>query len=100
MAAKSRHSQHVMDEAVKRKLAGESVAVLSKYYGISRAGFYLWEKKYKQSALKVFSRAGMSPSSIKESDTQDLKIKLGEALREIARLREKLFNLMLKHNEV
>ncbi len=92
--------QHTIDEAVKRYLAGESAAVLAKYYKISKPGFYLWVAKYKQELLKNADRAHMSP---KDADLVDKRVLLTEleAMRvENRKLRDKVVTLMMKAGEM
>jgi hypothetical protein len=68
----TKHPQHVIDAAVKRHLDGESAAILAKYYGMSRPGFYLWVKKYKTARLEEAARppAGIDGLACGELDAE------------------------------
>ena len=92
--------QHVIDEAVKRYMAGEPVTTLSKYYKISRPGFYLWVKKYKEDLLEKSKTAGMSPKDAEQADKRVLLIELEQARQENRKLRDKVVALMLKGGEI
>lgn len=88
--------QHVIDEAVKRHLAGEPVSTLAKHYKISRAGFYLWVAKAKQAMLAKASTVDMTP---KEKELSDKRVLIAEiqALRlENRRLRELVLDGMIR----
>lgn len=80
--------------AVKRYLAGEQVQALAKEYKVSRPGFYLWINKYKEDLVAQAKRAGMSAESIEKSDKVNLAIENQAMKAEIARLKQKLFELM------
>lgn len=89
--------EHKIKEAVKRYLAREgSVEELAKEYKVSRPGFYLWIKRYKEDLVAQAKRAGMSAESIEASDKVNLAIENQAMKVEITRLKQKLFELMDK----
>lgn len=92
----TKRPQHEIDTAVKRFLDGESAAVLAKLYKISKAGFYLWVKRYKANILETSKRSGMNPRDVEISDKRTLVTEV-EALRlENRKLRDKVVSLMMK----
>lgn len=96
----TKRPQHEIDAAVKRYLAGEPVSVLSKYYRVSRPGFYLWIAKYKEDLLKKASKENMSPKDAATSDKRVLMTE-NEALRaEVRKLRDKVIDMMVKSGEL
>jgi hypothetical protein len=97
---KTTRPQHVIDEAVKRRMAGESVAVLAKYYKISRPGFYLWVKKYKEQLLEKSKHNGMSTHDAEVSDKRTLIAEVQALRLENQKLRNKVVSLMIKSGEM
>lgn len=96
----TKRPQHQIDEAVKRYLAGEPVTVLSKYYKISRPGFYLWVSKYKAEMLKKASQVNMTEADAKTADKRVL-ITENQALKaEVRKLRDKVLDMMIKAGEL
>lgn len=92
--------QHVIDEAVKRHMAGESVRVLAKYYKISVPQFYNWIAAYKQELLEQAAKRDMSP---KEAELVDKRVLIAEnqAMKlELRKLRDKVINLMIKTGDL
>ena len=97
--ARIRHPQKVINEAVEKFLAGEQVRVLAKLYGVSRPCFYLWIKKYKAAVLANEGRVGMTPKALHDADMRELRVKVGMLTQDNARLKAKLFDCMLRHND-
>lgn len=95
----TKRPQHVIDEAVKRFMDGEQATVLAKLYKISKAGFYLWVKKYKQDLLENSKRAGMSASDVALSDKRTLVTEVEQLRLENRKLRDKVVSLMMKSGE-
>lgn len=95
-----RHPQHVIEQAVRRYLAGEKVPVLAKHYRISRPGFYLWVKKFKAAALERDSRFDMSPQAIESAEIYKRDVEIGALRLELSRVKKKLFEIMVKHSEI
>lgn len=96
----TKRPQHVIDEAVRRHMAGESAAVLAKFYKISKPGFYLWVKKYKEQLLAQNAREGLTP---KEAELTDKRVLIAEnqALKlEVRKLRDKVVSMMIKAGEL
>ena len=96
----TKRPQHVIDEAVKRHMAGESAAVLAKLYKISKPGFYLWVKKYKEAMLDRAKRGDMTPQDAETADKRTLIAEIQELKIENRKLRDKLVTLMLKSGEI
>ena len=97
---KTTRPQHIIDEAVKRYLAGEDVNVLCKYYKVSRAGFYIWVRKYKAHILETDRRATMLPASLEAEDHATI-VAQNKILRdENQRLRNKLVAMLLASGEL
>ena len=99
MPAKNKTSrpQHEIERFVKRFLAGEQAVTVAKEARISKAGFYLWVKKYKDAMLDRSKRVGMSSQSM---DTANLRFENERLNKEVKRLKELLFNQMIKHGEL
>lgn len=89
-------SHEKIEEAVKRYLAGESAAVLAKYYKISRPGFYLWIKKVQAEMLDKAKHANMTPASLEKSDRVTMRVEIGALKAENERLKRKLFEMMIE----
>lgn len=96
----TRRPQHVIDEAVRRHMNGESAVVLAKLNKISKAGFYLWVKKYKQNLLEQSKRAGMTPADAEHSDKRTLIVELQALKEENQKLRNKVVSLMIKSGDM
>lgn len=96
----TKRPQHEIDQAVKRFLdGGEQAVVLAKLYKISKAGFYLWVKKYKQDLLDKSRRAGLSPDQVQSSDKRTLVTEVEQLRLENRKLRDKVVSLMIKAGE-
>lgn len=92
--------QHVIEEAIKRNNAGESVDTITKHYKVSRAQFYNWKRKYQEDILERARRAAMSPETIQIEDKQEL-IAENKALKmENQKLRNKLLEMLLKSGQI
>lgn len=91
---------HVIEEAVKRHLAGESATVLSKYYKISKPGFYLWVQKYKDELLEKSKHQGMNPYDAEISDKRTLIAEIQALKQEVTKLRNRLVDNLVKHGEL
>jgi transposase len=89
-----------IDEAVKRYMAGESVAVLAKRYKISKPGFYLWVQKYKQALLEQAERKDLKPKDAALVDKRVLIAEIQALKLENQKLRNKVVSLMVKHGEL
>ena len=76
MASRIRHPQHVIDEAVQKYLAGESVLVLVKLYQMSATGILDWIKKYKAERLRSYGRASLSPQARANADKHELRMRI------------------------
>lgn len=98
--AKGQHgprSQEQIDKAVRRHLEGrESVVALCREYKISRAGFYLWVKKYKEEIMRRSMRAGMKPQDVERSDKAELIAEIESLRQENRKLRDRLVAEMMK----
>jgi hypothetical protein len=93
---KTTRPQSVIDEAVKRHMAGESAAVLAKFYKISKPGFYLWVSKYKAAMLEKSKTQGMTPHDAEVSDKRTLIVEIQALKQENRKLREIVLDSMLK----
>ena len=96
----TKRPQHVIEEAVKRHLAGESAAVLAKYYKVSKPGFYLWVQKYKADLLERSKHAGMDPHDAEMSDKRTLIAEIQALKQEVQKLRNRLVDNLVKHGEL
>lgn len=92
----TKRPQHVIEEAVKRYMAGEQVSVLSKYYKVSKPGFYLWVAKHKQAMLDKASTQAMTPKDAAIADKRTLLIEVEQLRQENRKLRDKLLTEMMK----
>jgi len=96
----TKRPQHVIDEAVKRHMAGESVRVLAKFYKISVPQFYNWIAAYKQTLLEQSAKRDMTP---KDAELVDKRVLIAEvqALKlENRKLRDKVVSLMMKAGDL
>jgi transposase len=96
----TKRPQHVIDEAVKRFMAGESAHVLAKYYKVSRPGLYNWVHKYKLESLANAERKDMSPDQLKQIDRQQLVAENMALKEENSKLRHKVVALMIKAGDI
>jgi transposase len=93
MARKSQHSQATIKRLVQRASRGESVEALAKEFKISRAGAYLWIRKVREAAMH---EAVKSPPT--RAEEQAITVKA--LLQENARLKRRLFELLVKYGEL
>lgn len=94
--------QHKIEECVKRKLAGESVATLAKYYKVSRPAVYLWLAKSQREALAKGTNHGRELSP-KDAETADKRVLIEEhrlLKLENQKLRDKVMELLFKTGEI
>lgn len=94
-AKASKRPAHVIEEAVKRHLEGESASVLSKYYKISKPGFYLWVRRYKEDMLKAKAKSGMSATDAETADKRVLIMEIQALKAENTKLRNRVVEMML-----
>ena len=92
----TRHPQDVIDTAVKRYFDGESAAVLAKYYGMSKPGFYLWVKKARDAILEKSMRVDMTPQAKETAELRDLMLQVQAERAENLKLKRLCCELMLK----
>lgn len=95
--------QHVVDEAVKKHLAGgpgSDVVTLAKQYKISRPGFYLWLKHYKEELVAASDKQGLSPTQIDKLDKQTILAERDALKLENQKLRNKVVSLMIKAGDL
>lgn len=93
-------TQETIDEAVKRHLEGkEQVTTLCKYYGVSKAGFYLWVKNYKDRVMAQSRRVGMSPEGLEKAERSELVVQVQTLQAENRKLRDRLVSLMMKYGD-
>lgn len=97
---KATRPQATIDEAVRRFMAGEQAVTLAKYYKISKPGFYLWVKKYKEQLLEKSKRQGMTPHDAEVSDKRTLIAEVQSLKLENHKLRDKVVALMIKAGEI
>ena len=104
MPIKPKTPQHVIDEAVKRYLAGEQVAVLAKYYKISKPGFYLWVAKYKKEHASTPSTKTIGFDGYKDlskvTDKATLLAEINMLRDENRKLRDRLLTSMIRSGEI
>ena len=84
-----------IERAVERYLNGEPASTLAKEHRISRPGFYLWIKKYKEARINEAKRSNMTAASVDKAEKVDLAIENTALKSEIQKLKQKLFELML-----
>lgn len=96
----TKRTQATIDEAVKRYMGGEQVSTLAKYYKVSRAGFYLWVRKYKEETLERSKKSGMTPHDAELSDKRTLVSEIQALKLENHKLRDKVVALMIKAGEI
>lgn len=84
-----------IETAVKRYLAGESAAVLAKFYGISRPQMYNWINKVKGELLERSRKQSIVPGQHDKVDRTTLAVELAALKAENERLRRRLFEEMV-----
>lgn len=89
-----------IQKAVKRYLEGEQVIALAKEYKVSRPGFYLWIKKYKEDMIEEAKHKNMSAPSLDKAEKVNLVVENNAMKGEIQRLKQKLFELMLSTDKL
>lgn len=94
MARKSSKSQ-VKDAAIKRAMAGENVDKIARDVGVSRAGLYLWIRRAKADAAARAS-AGVTGKT-KDDNHVMTELEVRGLREENERLKQRLFELMVKH---
>lgn len=103
MPAKNKTSrpQHEIDRFVWRHLrGGEPVISLAKEAKISKPGFYLWERKFKQSLLDGSRKIEMSPQAKEASELLTLRLEIQRLNQENASLRNKVVDFMIKCDDL
>jgi hypothetical protein len=95
-----KHPQHVIDEAVKRHLAGERASALAKEYGISKPGFYNWRTAYLEAVEEKNKRAGKSPRTIFADEIRQRDFEIEQLKRELAQYKNKLVECLVRHGEL
>lgn len=96
----AQRTQETIDEAVKRHLEGkEQVTTLCKYYGVSKAGFYLWVTNYKNRVLEQSKRSGMTTEGIEKAERSELVVQVAQLQAENRKLRDRLVSLMMKYGD-
>lgn len=97
---KTTRPQHEIDTAVKRFMNGEQAVVLAKHYKISKPGFYLWVKKYKEELLKNERRGDLSAKDAEVVDKRALIAEVQSLRAEVRTLRDKVISMMIKAGEL
>lgn len=92
--------QEKIERAVKRYLQGEPATKVAKDMGISRPGFYAWINKYKAEQIKQARDANLSADTIDKFAKVDLTIENQELKKQVMKLKQQLFELMLKTDQL
>lgn len=96
----TKRPQHVIEQAVKRFMAGEQAVALAKEYKISKPGFYLWVSKYKRELLEKSKTVNMTPKDAATADKRTLLIEIDSLKLENRKLRDKVLDMMVKAGEL
>jgi hypothetical protein len=92
-----RISDRQIEDMMRRRAEGESVAVLAKFYGYSKPNVYRVIADENAKRLIKINHADMSPAELERADVRDL-VMLRDALkRENTRLRKCCIDLIVKH---
>lgn len=86
----------IIDQACRRHLNGEPAEALATEYGISKAGFYVWVRQYKQRILAKPAALASTP----EARLETLAVEVAALKEENRQLRNKVISLMLKAGEM
>lgn len=97
---KSKTPEAKIERAVERYLAGEPASSLAKEHRMSRQGFYLWIRAYKDARVNKAKYANMTAESIDKSQKVDLAIENAALKAEVTRLKQKLFEMMLSSDRL
>jgi transposase-like protein len=89
--------QHEIDAAVRRYMQGESAASLARQYKISRAGMYLWIKKAREGAAQQARMREIGAEGISRETRINKDLRIRQLENENRELKQRLFDLMLKH---
>lgn len=89
-----------IERAVNRYLKGEPASSLAKEMGVSRPGFYAWINKYKAAQIERAKNANLSATTIDKHQKVDLVIENQELKKQLMDYKQKLFDLMLKTNQL
>lgn len=87
-----KHSSEEIEQAVKRRMAGDSVASLCKEFRISRAGLYLWLRKAKQEAKERIRARELGPKVIE----QEARINMALYIKKLEQENEMIWGLYRK----
>lgn len=87
---------HIIEEACRRHINGESAEALATEYGISKAGFYLWVRQFKQRVLETPATL----AATKEAKLEQLVVEVAALKEENRQLRNKVISLMIKAGEM
>lgn len=93
----TKRPQHVIDEAVKRYMAGEQASTLAKYYKVSKPGLYLWIQKYKRELLEKSGKRDISPEDAELTEKRVLIAELQALKLENKKLRDRVVDMMVKY---
>lgn len=101
MPGKAKRSPKDKQRAVERYMAKEvGVKQLAKEYGVSEPAIYQWITAARQSAVEQTRLSSLSPKQLEQDIRINKDLRIQSLEREVADLKQKLFNLLLKHNEI
>ena len=100
MDTRTKFTQAVKDEAVRRALAGEPVNTLAREYGASRAVIYIWIRLYKAERVESNRRNHMSSKTRSVEEKINTRIQVRMLEQENYALKQRVFELMYKHGEL
>lgn len=100
MPTKPKRPQHEIDKAVEAYLSGENVNSLAKRYKMSRAGMYLWIRKAREDAAAAAHRLDVGSKGIEQEKKISDRLKVKGLEQENRELKQKLFELLVKHKEL
>jgi transposase-like protein len=93
-------TEEEINRAVKRAMTGEAVVTIAKEYKVSRAALYQWIAKARDRAATAARDREIGPNGRATEDRISKELRLKALEHENKQLKQKLFDLMLKHNEI
>lgn len=101
MPAKPKRSPKDKARAVERYMAKQSgVKELAKEYGVSEPAIYQWIQAAKVQAAESARTAHFSPNQVAQDSRINKDLHIKQLEKENRELKSKLFELMLKHDEI
>lgn len=100
MGVQSKYTEDQKDKAVKRYGQGEPVRALAKEYKCSVPVIYTWIAAKKQEMAEKAALHGKRPETIRLEKDLNLELLVKQQSEQIEHLKKRLFDFMVKYNEL